>query len=56
MRVYKTYYWLLRRADDDDVQPVPRVSEEGEVSDAEASAHNLYDGFKRVDGGEHVSI
>lgn len=49
-------YWLLRRADDHDVQPVPRVSEEGEFSHTEASGHDLYDGIKSVDSHKHASV
>lgn len=49
-------YWLLRQDDDNEVQPVPRVSEEGELSNTEASGHNLYNGFECVDGREHESV
>ena len=49
-------YWLLRQDDDNDVQPVPWVSEEGELSNTEASGHNLYNGFECVDCHEHVSV
>lgn len=54
--VYEMYYWLLPRADDEQVQPVPGVSEEGEGPDTEASGHHFNDDFKRVDGYEHVSV
>lgn len=49
-------YCTLRRADDHDIQPVPRVSQKGEFPDADASGDDLYDGFQRVDGYESKSV
>ena len=46
--------WILRHADDHEVQPVPGVFEEGEGPDAEAPGHHLYRGLKGVDAGENV--
>lgn len=49
-------YWLLRHADDHEVQPVPGVSEEGEISNTESSGQNFDGCFKCVDGCKHVSV
>lgn len=40
----------LRRADDQQVQPVPRIPEEGELTDAETSGRNFDEHLKDVDG------
>lgn len=48
--------WLLRHADDHEVQPVPGVSEEGEPPHTESSGQNFDGCFKRVDGCEDVSV
>lgn len=44
----------LRHWDDHEIQPVPRISEEGEVIYGEASGHNFSEGFKRIDTREGV--
>lgn len=50
-----------RHQNDTEVQPVPRVSEECEVIDAEASGQHLDEGLKGIDpcegvpGGERAS-
>lgn len=54
--IHQVYDWLLRHADDHEVQPIPRVSEEGEVSDAESSRQNFDRCFKCVDACEHISV
>lgn len=44
----------LRHWDDHEIQPVPRISEEGEVIYGKASGHDFSEGFKRIDTRESV--
>lgn len=46
--------WYLRHGDDHKIQPVPGISEEGEVVYDEASGQDLSEGFKRIDPREGV--
>lgn len=48
--------WFLRHGDDHEVQPVPRISEEGEPADTEASGHHFNEDLQRVDDREHDSV
>lgn len=45
----------LRHRDDHEIQPVPWVSEEGEVIYTETSSHNFCEWLKSVDSCEGVS-
>lgn len=44
-----------RHTNDHEVQPVPGVFEEGELSKTKAPWHNFYGGFKCVDECKHIS-
>jgi len=44
-----------RQSDDDEVEPVPSVAQEREVSQDEASSQDLRQTFGRVDGREYFS-
>lgn len=50
------YHVSLRHDDDHEVHPVPRVSEEGEPADTEASGHHLDEDLQRVYDREHDSV
>lgn len=56
MRHKSIGHWILRHDDDHEVQPVPRVSEEGEPANTEASRHHFHEGLQRVDNREHDSV
>lgn len=45
-------YSFIRCSDDDDIRPVPRVSEKGEFPDADAPGHDLQQHFQQIDGCE----
>lgn len=43
-----------RHDDDTEIQPVPRVPEEGELCHAKSSRQDLYQGLKSVNASESV--
>lgn len=45
----------LRHHDDAEIQPVPRVAQEGEAVYTETARDDLHERFKRVNPGERVS-
>lgn len=56
MRHKSIGHWILRHDDDHEVQPVPRVSEEGEPANTEASRHHFHEDLQHVDNREHDSV